>query len=54
MKINEKKLEEMLENMVSDLREVYSNTGNKYVNRVKSKLEVLLDLLEFEDEDDAQ
>ena len=50
MKINEKKLEEMLENMLSDLREAYSNTGNKYVNRVKSKLEVLLDLIEFEEE----
>ena len=54
MKINEKKLEEMLENMLSDLREAYSNTGNKYVNRVKSKLEVLLDLLEFEGEGDTQ
>ena len=40
--------------MVSDLREAYSNTGNKYVNRVKSKLEVLLDLLEFEEDGDTQ
>ena len=54
MKINEKKLEEMLENMLSDLREAYSNTGNKYVNRVKSKLEVLLALLEFEEDGDTQ
>ena len=50
MKINEKKLKEILEDMVSDLSVAYSNTGNKYVNRVKSKLEVLLDLLEFEEE----
>ena len=54
MKINEKKFEEILEDMVSDLREAYSKTGNKYVNRVKSKLEVLLDLLEFEEEGDTQ
>ena len=50
MKINEKKFKEILEDMVSDLSVAYSNTGNKYVNRVKSKLEVLLDLLEFEEE----
>ena len=50
MKINEKKLKEILEDMVSDLSVAYSNTGNKYVNRVKSKLEVLLDLIEFEEE----
>ena len=54
MKINEKKFKEILENMLSDLREAYSNTGNKYVNRVKSKLEVLLDLLEFEEDGDTQ
>ena len=54
MKINEKKFEEILEDMVSDLSVAYSNTGNKYVNRVKSKLEVLLDLLEFGDEGDTQ
>ena len=40
--------------MVSDLSVAYSNTGSKYVNRVKSKLEVLLDLLEFDDEGDTQ
>ena len=54
MKINEKKFKEILEDMVSDLREAYSNTGNKYVNRVKSKIEVLLDLIEFKEEDDTQ
>ena len=52
MKISEKKLEEILEDMVSDLGVAYANTGNKYVNRVKSKLEVLLDLLEFKEEDE--
>ena len=50
MKINEKKFKEILEDMVSDLSVAYSNTENKYVNRVKSKLEVLLDLLEFEED----
>ena len=54
MKINEKKFEEILKDMVSDLSVAYSNTGNKYVNRVKSKLEVLLDLIEFKEEDDTQ
>ena len=54
MKINEKKFKEILEDMVSDLSVAYSNTGNKYVNRVKSKLEVLLDLIEFKEENDNQ
>ena len=54
MKINEKKFEEILEDMVSDLREAYSNTNNEHVIRVQSKLEVLLDLLEFKEEDNTQ
>ena len=54
MKINEKKFKEILEDMISDLSVAYANTGNKYVNRVNSKLEVLLDLLEFEEDGDTQ
>ena len=40
--------------MISDLTVAYTDTVNEYVNRVKSKLEVLLDLIEFEEEDDGQ
>lgn len=54
MKINEKKFKGVLEDILSTLKFAYDDTANKYVNRVKSKLEVLLDLLEFEEEDDAQ
>ena len=54
MKINEKKFEEILEDMISDLTVAYTDTVNEHVIRVQSKLEVLLDLLEFEEEDDAQ
>ena len=50
MKINEKKFKEILEDMVSDLSVAYMNTSSIYVNKAKSKLEVLLDLLEFEEE----
>ena len=54
MKINEKKLEEILEDTVSILRVACRDTYNRYVNQAKSKLEVLLDLLVFEEEDDNQ
>ena len=50
MKINEKKFEEILEDMISDLSVAYMDTNNEHVIRVQSKLEVLLDLLEFEEE----
>ena len=52
MKINEKKFKEILEDMISDLSVAYMNTNSIYVNKAKSKLEVLLDLIEFEGEDD--
>ena len=54
MKINEKKFKEILEDIISTLKVAYSNTTNRHVNKAKSKLEVLLDLLEFEEEDDNQ
>ena len=50
MKISEKKLEKILEDMVSDLSVAYMDTNNEHVIRVQSKLEVLLDLLEFKEE----
>ena len=50
MKINEKKFKEILEDMVSDLSVAYMDTNNEHVIRVQSKLEVLLDLLEFKEE----
>ena len=50
MKINEKKFKGVLEDMISDLSVAYMNTNNRYVNKAKSKLEVLLDLIEFEED----
>ena len=54
MKINEKKFKEILEDIVSTLTFAYDDTANRYVHKARTKLEVLLDLLEFEEEDDAQ
>ena len=54
MKINEKKFKEILEEMGSDLSVAYMNTSSIYENKAKSKLEVLLDLLEFEEDSDTQ
>lgn len=54
MKINEKKFKEILEDILSTLTFAYDDTANKYVNKARAKLEVLLDLLEFEEEDDNQ
>ena len=50
MKINEKKFKEILEDMVSDLSVANMTTCSKKGKKAKSKLEVLLDLLEFEEE----
>ena len=54
MKINEKKFEEILEDIVSTLKFAYGDTANRYINEATSKLEVLLDLIEFEEDDDTQ
>ena len=54
MKINEKKFKEILEDIVSTLTFAYDDTANRYVHKARTKLEVLLDLLEFKEEDDAQ
>ena len=54
MQINEKKFKEILEDIVSTLTFAYDDTANRYVYKARTKLEVLLDLLEFEEDDDAQ
>lgn len=48
MKFNEKKVEEILRDILKNITDSYNYTGSTSANSAKSKLEALLKLIDFE------